>query len=529
MLQTLTHHCLNPLRWGMREYNMNNKIIAIAVVIVVVIAGAGAYALFSGGDDGHENPNIVYGHYPTNLMVLGNANLDNYLDDRDAEYIENLLGTEFNYGNEYFCDANYDGVIDETDVDYVRQMIAGDWDYIRYCHYLNANFEIVTFDMSVNDRHLITLICPPLDNVLLLNPDLLVGTDMCPIQGKYLPQYGGVLNNIEDRNDIQLVNVGVASDPNLELISQASADNGGRMILVCGDDSFGPGMEEVLAGSGVQVVRIPTWEYGGTLPGLLTLAYLLDVDDSDGYDEMNIALEFTEWYTDTEEYVQEAVARVPQDERPGVACVYTYTDPIQILGTYTGEYNNSLKLGIKDVTGAYMGGQATGGHGNQIDIEVISELVVNYGLDVLVGMVGSPFQIEDNQYGNGGGPSEDQGSYVNIKASYDKWMATIGAALEGEDGADFIITGYSFFSGISEPLGELILGYYLYGEDASFTLDYLEQKVNEYCQWIGIYDIDGDGVSTLLDGDGRHYEWSFDNMNLLYVGEDDPKNIMNRG
>ncbi len=507
---------------------MNSKIITIVVIIVMIIAGVEIYALLSGGDDRCESPNIISGYYPTNLMVLGNANLDNYLDERDAEYIENLLSTEFNYSDEYFCDANYDGIINEVDVDYVRQMIAGDWDDIRYCHYLNANFEIATFDMSVDDRHLITLICTPLDNVLLLNPDLLVGTDMCPIQGKYLPQYKGVLNDIEDRNGIQLVNVGVASEPDLELISQASADNGGRMIVVCGDNNFGPSMEEVLVGSGVQVIRIPTWEYGGTLPGLLTLAYLLDVDDSDGYDEMEVALEFTKWYTDIEKYVQEAVDKVPQYERPGVTCVYTYTDSMQILGAYTGEYNNSLKLGIEDVTGAYMGGQATGGHGNRIETEVISELVVNYGLDVLVGMVGSPFQIEDNQYGNGGGPSEDQGSYAGMKASYDKWMTMIGAALGGEDGADFIITGYSFFSGISEPLGELILGYYLYGEDAGLTLDYLEQKVNEYCRWIGIYD-DEDNVSTSLNGDGRPYWWSFDNMNILYAGEDNPKNIMNRG
>ncbi|MDO5862510.1 MAG: hypothetical protein Q4Q58_06960, partial [Thermoplasmata archaeon] len=108
---------------------------------------------------------------------------------------------------------------------------------------------------------------------------------------------------------------------------------------------------------------------------------------------------------------------------------------------------------------------------------------------------------------------------------YDKWVAELGPALEE---ADFFVTGYSFLSGASEPLGQLIIGYYLYGEEAGFTLEYLEQKVNEYCQWIGIYDIDGDGVTETYDEDGRPYEWCFGNMNLLYAGEGNSKNIMNR-
>ena len=63
---------------------------------------------------------------------------------------------------------------------------------------------------------------------------------------------------------------------------------------------------------------------------------------------------------------------------------------------------------------------------------------------------------------------------------------------------------------------------------SDFSIDYLKQKVDEYCQWIGIYDIDGDGEPTAYNDDGRPYEWCFDCMNLLYAGEDSDKNIMNR-
>ncbi|MDO5853409.1 MAG: hypothetical protein Q4Q62_05035 [Thermoplasmata archaeon] len=509
---------------------MNTKIAAVLAVAIIVVAGAGAYIILNNRDSGNGLV-IDSGEYPTNLMVLGNANMDDYLDSRDIAYIEALIDqvpedesaySEF-YSEHYFADANYDGKIDSSDVAYVQSMVNEAWDEITYIYYLDANFEISRFDMTMSSRNLITLICPPLDNVLILNPDLLVGTDMRPVTGKYMPQYEGVLADIAERNNRTLYNVGIASSPTLETISQAAAEYGGELVVVCGDDSYGPGMEDTLAGSGVQVVRLPTWEYGGTIPGLLTLAYILDVDDSDGVSELDVAYDYIAWYTEIEDYVQECVSEVSEEDRPGASAVYAYTDPMQILGTYTGEYNNLLKLGVEDVTGAYMGGSATGGHGNQISTEVISELVANYGLDVLIGLVGTPFQVEDNS--SEGSPGVDQATTEGLKSVYDKWVSVLGAAL-GD--TDFFVTGYSFLSGASEPLGELILGYYLYGEEYGFTLEYLEQKVDEYCKWIGIYDIDGDGVTETYDADGRPYEWCFANMNLLYAGEGNSKNIMNR-
>lgn len=503
---------------------MNSSTACFFVVTILLLSVSGTY-LTLGEGTGH-GPDITEGVYPTNLMILGNANLDDYLDEKDAEHIRNVIDTDYDYDTEYFCDANYDGVIDGRDLDYLEKMISGSWSEIRYCYYLNANFEIARFDMSVEDRHLITLITPPLDDVLILNPDLLAGTDMRPIQGKFLPQYENALKSIEERNGRTLVNVGLATSPDMEIIAKVSKNNGGRLIVVCGDDGYGPNMESVLGGSGVQIVRIPTWEYGGTLPGLLTLAFLLDVDDTDGHDEMEIALEYAEWYRSIESHVGDCIDKQSSDDRPGVACAYAYTVPLQILGSYTGEYNNVMKLGVRDVASAYLKGSGTGGHGNQINTEAVSEMVAHYGLNVLVGMVGAPFQVEDNRYGTGNSASKDQASYSAMKECYDGWRSRIGSAM---DQADLVITGYSFFSGASEPLGELILGYYLYGEEAGFTLDYLRQKVNEYCQWIGIYDIDSDGASTPYDSDGRAYEWSFDSMNLLYAGEGNPKNIMNRG
>ena len=505
---------------------MDRKTIAIIGVVAAIIVVVAAFLVLGNeGDD--TGSDVLADSYPTNLMIMGNANMDDYLDQKDVTYIQNLVSKgDVDYSKYYMADANGDGKITSDDVDYLKKMLAEDWDEIKYVYYLNADFKMAKFDMSVDDRMVITLICPPLDNLLILNPDLLYGTDMRPDTGKYKPQYEGLFNKMKE-DGRKLVNVGIAATPTLESISQASKDNGGHMIVLCGDHSYGPNMESALAGTGVQVLRLPTWEYGGTMPGLLTLAYILDVEDSDGVSEMQRAYDFKEWYDDIEDHVRQAVSKVPESQRPDVSTVYAYTDPLQILGTYTGEYNNSIKLGIGDVTKEYMHGAATGGHGNAIDNEVISQLVKNYGLDILVGLVGTPFQIEDNN--TQGSAGVDQASYEGMKRFYDKWMSSIGPALGGDDGADFFITGYSFLSGASEPLGQLILGYYFYSDVVSdFSIDYLKQKVDEYCQWIGIYDIDGDGESTAYDADGNPYEWCFDCMNLLYAGEDSDKNIMNR-
>lgn len=60
--------------------------------------------------------------YPSRLMVLGNANLDDYLDERDVAYLENIIKQEkIDYDNYFMCDANFDKVIDEQDVDYLKR------------------------------------------------------------------------------------------------------------------------------------------------------------------------------------------------------------------------------------------------------------------------------------------------------------------------------------------------------------------------------------------------------------------------
>ena len=454
---------------------MKMKIMAVIAVVVIVAAAGGAYLLLD--DSRGSSQGYTASDYPSRLMVLGNANLDDYLDEKDVKYLEEVLSQEeIDYNSYYMCDANFDKVIDQQDLEYLKKMIAESWEEITYVYYVNVDHKVCKFDMTTSKK-CITLIAPPLDNVLILNSSLVVGVDNRITTGKYAEEYNTVL-------DIsKMVDVGNCNDPDKEKISQASKDNGGEMIVVCGtQDSYGPNMEEALAGSGVQVVRLPSWEYGATMQGFLTLGYLLD--------ELDNAYRYMAWYDGVEQLVQDIVKTIPEEDRPWVAAVYAYTDSLQLLGEYTGEYANLMKLGVKDVAEKYLHGQQTGGHGNAINNEVISAMVDQYGMQYLIGMVGAPFQA--------------QGEYQAMVDTYNHWKKALGPALSQ---CDFAICGYSFSSGVSEVLNQLILGKYLY-PDYFADVD-VEKYVNEYCQFLGIDD-----------------KWTYDSMNLLYCN-DPSQDIMN--
>ena len=136
---------------------MDRKTIAIIGVVAAVIVAAAAFLILGNeGDD--TGSDVLADSYPTNLMIMGNANLDDYLDERDVMYIQNLVSKgDVDYSKHYMADANGDGKITSDDIDYLKRVLAGDWDEIRYVHYLNADFKMAEFDMSVDDRMVITL------------------------------------------------------------------------------------------------------------------------------------------------------------------------------------------------------------------------------------------------------------------------------------------------------------------------------------------------------------------------------------
>lgn len=486
---------------------MNTKLLAIGAVIIIVAAGASAYFLMNKKDD--KFPNEYPGTYMT---VLGNANEDLAIDDADVTAIEKVIADgNIDYKKNYMCDANHDKSIDANDVEFVKKIIAAqvsdDWSAVGSVYYVNVDYDIVSYDMTKTNK-VITLIAPPLDTVLAMGgKDLVVGFDNRITTGKYHAEYADTFNFSS------MVDVGDCKDPDTEVITKAASDNGGSMNVVCGTkDTYGPKMETKFKDTGIQVIRIASWEYGGTLYGLMTLGFLLKKTDE--------AKQYYDFYQGIANVVKEIVNEAPDAKKAaggtnGVAVAYGYVDELSLLGRYTGEYANLMALDPYDSGGEFLNGKNSGGHGDTIDNESVLAMYQQNHLRKLILMVGMPFQVT----------GDAQSSAKYIKSVYDSWNSKLDSSTMPE--LEICVCGYSMSSGVSEVLNRLVLSYYLYNDtflahfgcaDQASAQAKIEEYANQYCQKIGI-----DGV------------WSFEGapgttgMNLLYCGEGSSSiyNIMN--
>ena len=498
---------------------MNQKIIIVAVVavVVVIIAAAAVLMLNKGGSDD------TIDEYPdTYLTVLGNANHDLVIDQKDVNAIQSFINNKvdeksgYKWTDYYLYDANFDKKIDQSDIDVVKAMISaqksGNWSACQYVYYLNVDKQIAKYDMTINNK-VITLIAPPLDTVLAMNgADLVVGTDNRITTGKYHQEYETALNFDK------LYDVGSCNEPDTEVITNAAKEYGG-VNVVCGQSaSYGSTMEKTFAGTNVQVIRIGSWEYGTTLYGFHTLAFLLKkVDDSKAY---------YEGYMEIANHVDNIVNSVDPSKRSagkvGAAAAYGYLDELSLLGMLTGEYANLMVLDPYDSAEDYLGGKESGGHGNTITTEGIVAMYQQDHLKNLLLMIGTPFQISTKTESG-----DAQSSQANMVNMYNRWGERIGA--EDLPGLNVCITGYSFSSGVSEVLNRLIHCYWLYNEEFLAHFNCTTQKqaqdviagyVDWYCESINIDE------KWSFYGEEHGGPMGTYGMNLLYAGEDDVRNIM---
>ncbi|MBO4798307.1 MAG: ABC transporter substrate-binding protein [Candidatus Methanomethylophilaceae archaeon] len=88
------------------------------------------------------------------LMIYGNANMDDYLDDGDLYYLKKIISGEA--AKTLYSDANQDGKVDQSDFDLVRKMIGGEKTEIYYHNLLTdkadrTHFPIKTIVPIVNE------------------------------------------------------------------------------------------------------------------------------------------------------------------------------------------------------------------------------------------------------------------------------------------------------------------------------------------------------------------------------------------
>lgn len=118
--------------------------IALAMIFIVTDIGVGITSDYSSASTGSSD--IVSDPDQVRLQIYGNANGDDYIDEKDIDILNSIISNNVtDWSSTYpFADANQDGVIDSQDVDVVRKIINGDsvrmyylnrYDYLSFVNY----------------------------------------------------------------------------------------------------------------------------------------------------------------------------------------------------------------------------------------------------------------------------------------------------------------------------------------------------------------------------------------------------------
>ena len=100
---------------------MDKKLFAIVAVVIVVVAAC--VVVFATGNNDNDGP-VLTGS--GRLLVYGNADNNDYLNENDVKTIQNIIEEgSWNKEKYPFADANHDGVVTNEDVDYLKKLLDG--------------------------------------------------------------------------------------------------------------------------------------------------------------------------------------------------------------------------------------------------------------------------------------------------------------------------------------------------------------------------------------------------------------------
>ncbi len=121
--------------------------IAIAVVIVVLLSASVVAVIAMGGNNSHDDRLDKTGR----LLIYGNADNDDYLDENDLKMVKDIAGgsATWNKTKNPFADTNYDGVVDQKDVDLLQRFINKESGTM---HFVSAGGEVdsITYPLVKN-------------------------------------------------------------------------------------------------------------------------------------------------------------------------------------------------------------------------------------------------------------------------------------------------------------------------------------------------------------------------------------------
>ncbi len=373
---------------------------------------------------------------------MGNANLDQFVDDRDVDYLQKIIG-----GTETktrLADANNDGKIDQSDIDQVEQIIKGTENEIFY---LDAHDKVASARHPVNSAIVIYDNAGEIIRILGAS-DKIIGTDnMIVALPTYFPEFS------------KLPSIGNRKDMNTEAVFDISPE-----AVIMPELGLSSEFGEKIESNGIDFIQLRMWESHTAVPALMTLSYILD--------ETENAKNYISYQDKILNEIKTRVATIPEEkrkrvfvDRPGdttVAKGSGYSEAIEFIGGI-----NIAKDVAKDT-------------GTQLP-EIDSEWVVEQNPDVIIGLCWE-----------GGYETNDINT---LKKRYDEIIAKPGfSSMDAVKNDQVFITTYIDLLGPGYHLGLVKLAKMLYPE--LFADMDVKQIQNEYLtNWQHIdYDLDSNGV-----------------------------------
>ena len=489
---------------------MDKKMIYIVVAVVAVVAIAAAAFVVMGNQGGGDQPtqdgdknkaaftkqwtetNYKDGSvlWPARLLILGNADLDDKIDQNDINVINSLIKNGYNYVDDFMADANYDGIIDQKDIDMVQKLI----DYNNYngvVNYFDCDFKIASYDMShpVKTSNILT---QTLEMLCILVPESVVAVDdRCASsavvganpQGGYWREYASVLDYSS------LGSVGSHKAPSVERyleVARVYGDGYLTAVMNASDTYNTYYMEEGLKGTNVQIIRCPSWERAGVDNGMLLLGYL--------FHKFDLATEWVAWHDGYYDDIMNKVSKLTESQKKKVVVGVlgdtdvAIADDIELNYTTSAEWQGIKRMGIIDVGGDYLKKHSTSGSGyGSWSEHITKESMINLiteagGLDFFIGTIPGPFNV---------GPLESG------KPTPTTYMESItGFLSDYSPDTALQVIGWEWTSGPMDLVYYATVGKILYGWDYD-----IKTIVNEGLQWIGNYGNDADKCL-----------WNYDNV-----------------
>jgi iron complex transport system substrate-binding protein len=286
--------------------------IVISLILVASISGVLA--------DAQQNFNETISS--VQLTVFGNANGDTVIDEKDADYIQGIIDGKKQKTD--LADANCDSAITVEDIKQVRAIMDHTASLL---YYIDIDGKVSSVNLPV--KTMVTSYTKYAEIARVLGAtDMIIGIDDSIT--KYKTFFPELCN---------LPSFGDRFKPDVEKILAMQPDvyhTGTR-------NNYDPELENKLAG--IDVVRLPSWEQGKTVTGILNLAYILGKEEK--------AYEYLKWYDGIFKDITDRVATIPKEKRVTVL-LDSVGNKARAKGS--GDFENSEIAGAINIAGELEGG-----------------------------------------------------------------------------------------------------------------------------------------------------------------------------